>query len=255
MQKKNKMKVIRRILLLIMIICLMPILWSWYLSIRHEKQQEELKYLLEKSEKSEKSANIKSEVNNILERFQSLYQENADLAGWLTIEGTNIDAPVMQCKDDEYYLHHNFYRKKDKYGCLYVRKAADLNTPSTNFIIYGHNMRDGSMFGSLDEYQSKKFCQEHAEIKFDTLYEERTYKVLAVFSSSIDESEEFKYYQFYQADTEEEFQYFYENVKEKSFYDTGVTAVFGDTFLTLSTCYGNSEQERFVVVAKRLINN
>lgn len=64
-----------------------------------------------------------------------------------------------------------------------------------------------------------------------------------------------KYYQFYQADTEEEFQYFYENVKEKSFYDTGVTAVFGDTFLTLSTCYGNSEQERFVVVAKRLINN
>ena len=204
MQKKNKMKVIRRILLLIMIICLIPIVWSWYLSIRHEKQQEELKYLLEKSEKS---ANIKSEVNNILERFQSLYQENADLAGWLTIEGTNIDAPVMQCKDDEYYLHHNFYRKKDKYGCLYVRKAADLNTPGTNFIIYGHNMRDGSMFGSLDEYQNQKFCQEHAEIKFDTLYEERTYKVLAVFSSSIDESEEFKYYQFYQADTEEEFQY------------------------------------------------
>lgn len=251
---------------MIMIICLIPICQSCYLSISHGRQQEEIRNLLKKEDKNQTAENSaenkkqtaenypesKTENNKILNKFRNLYQKNSDLAGWLTIESTEIDHPVMQCEDDEYYLHHNFYREKDKYGCLYVRKSADLDTPGTNFIIYGHNMRDGSMFGSLDEYRNQKFYQEHKVIEFDTLYEERTYEVMAVFVSAIDESEDFKYYQFYQADTEEEFLDFYENVKEKSIYDTGVTAVFGDTFLTLSTCYGNSDRERFVVVAKRL---
>ena len=67
----------------------------------------------------------------------------------------------MQCNDNEYYLHHNFYREEDKYGCLYVKDIADVNTPATNFIIYGHNMKDGSMFGNLDQYQEQTFYQEH----------------------------------------------------------------------------------------------
>lgn len=241
---------------MIMLACLIPIGQECCLSVSHEKQQEELRNLLiEKVQRPENSSASKTEHKKILDKFQKLYQENTDLAGWLTIENTDIDCPVMQCEDDEYYLHHNFYKEKDKYGCLYVKKCADLNTPGTNVIIYGHNMRDGSMFGNLDEYRNQKFYQEHARIIFDTLYEERTYEVLAVFPSSIDESEEFKYYQFYQADTEEEFQYFYKNIKKESLYDTGVTATFGDTFLTLSTCYGNSEQERFVVVAKKLTSS
>lgn len=241
-----------------MMVCLIPIGQACYLSASHEKQQEELRNLLGKEEKPRKAENLSdsnTEHKKILDKFQKLYRENTDLVGWLTIDNTDIDYPVMQCEDDEYYLNHNFYQKKDKYGCLYVKKSADLITPGTNFIIYGHNMRDGSMFGSLDQYRNQKFYQEHAKVIFDTLYEERIYEVLAVFLSSVDESEEFKYYQFYQADTEEEFQDFYKNVKKESLYDTGVTAAFGDTFLTLSTCYGNSEQERFVVVAKKLTSS
>lgn len=253
MQRKNRIKIFRRILLLVMMICLLPVVQACYLSARHEKQQEELRNLLGKEDnvqKGENSAGNKMKSKNILEKFQNLYQENKDLAGWLKVEGTEIDYPVMQCADDEYYLYRNFYKEKDKYGCLYVRKKADINTPGTNFIIYGHNMRDGSMFGSLDQYRDLDFYQKHTKIKFDTLYEERTYEVMAAFVSSIDEKEAFKYYQFYQADTEEEFQNFYNNAKRKSFYDTEVTAAFGDTFLTLSTCFGNSEKERFVVIAK-----
>lgn len=70
----------------------------------------------------------------------------------------------MQCGDNEYYLHHNFDREEDKYGSLFVKDIADVNTPSTNFIIYGHNMKDGSMFGDLDKYREKTFYEDYSEI-------------------------------------------------------------------------------------------
>lgn len=189
----------------------------------------------------------------ILGKYKSLYMKNGDLAGWLTVEGTKIDYPVMQCEDDEYYLHHDFDGKDSKYGCLYVREKADLEE-GTNFVIYGHNMRDGSMFGELDLFLEEEFYREHANISFDTLYEERTYEILSVFRSRVysEDADVFKYYQFYGADTEEAFEDFYRNIKELSLYDTGVTAAFGDTFLTMSTCAYHVDDGRFVVVAKRV---
>lgn len=188
----------------------------------------------------------------ILKKYTDLYSENEDVAGWLSIEGTRIDYPVMQCEDDEYYLHHDFYGEESKYGCLYVRNKADLED-GTNFVIYGHNMKDGSMFGDLDLYQQESFYLEHPLISFDTLYEERTYEILAAFPSQVydEDAEEFKYYQFYEAETEEDFKEFYENIKALSLYDTGVGAEFGDTFLTLSTCAYHVNDGRFVVVGKR----
>lgn len=188
----------------------------------------------------------------MLRKYAALYQENEDLVGWLSIEGTGIDYPVLQCEDDEYYLHHDFYGEDSKYGCLYVREQADLDG-GTNFIIYGHNMRDGAMFGDLDLYLKESFFREHPTISFDTLYEERVYEIVAVFRSQVyhAEDEVFKYYQFYEADTREEFEDFYRNIKALSIYDTGVEAEFGDTFLTCSTCAYHVEDGRFVVVAKR----
>lgn len=189
----------------------------------------------------------------ILGKYKSLYMENGDLAGWLTVEGTKIDYPVMQCEDDEYYLHHDFDGKDSKYGCLYVREKADLEE-GTNFVIYGHNMRDGSMFGELDLYLEEEFYREHSRISFDTLYEEHTYEILAVFRSRIygEKDDVFKYYQFYEAETKEEFDDFYENIKELSLYDTGVTARFGDKLITLSTCAYHVKDGRLAVVAKRI---
>ena len=205
-------------------------------------------------ENEEDDGDNAADTPEIMERFRTLYAQNNDLVGWLSIPGTTIDHPVMQCDDDEYYLHYNFYREKDPYGCLYVKSIADVNTPCTNFIIYGHHMKDGSMFGNLDLYQEQEYYQEHPFITFDTLYEERTYQVLAVFLSQVymEDEDVFKYYQFYQADTEDTFFDFYEAVKELALYDTGVTAGFGDTFITLSTCAYHVEDGRFVVVAKRV---
>lgn len=251
-KSRKKFRFLKMLLLLIMIVCLIPVGQAYYLSFSHEKKQEELRNLLEtgKQKESEEQQNVSGEIQS---RFTELYSRNQDLAGWLAIEGTDIDYPVMQCEDDEYYLNHNFQKEKDKYGCLYVRSIADLNTPGTNFIIYGHNMRDGSMFGKLNEYESEDFYRKHERIFFDTLYEGSTYEILSVFSTRIQEESEFKYYEFYQAETEQEFLDFYENIKKRSLYDTKVTAEFGDTFLTLSTCFGSEEDERFVVVAKKIV--
>ena len=189
----------------------------------------------------------------MLRKYAALKRENEHLAGWLLIEGRGIDYPVMQCEDDEYYLHHDFYGNDSKYGCLYVRERADLEN-GVNFIIYGHNMRDGAMFGNLDYYLKESFYKEHPFISFDTLYEERVYEIVAVFRSQVYRAEDdvFKYYQFYEADTVEEFEEFYTNIKALSIYDTGVEAEFGDTFLTCSTCAYHVEDGRFVVVAKRV---
>lgn len=267
MKDKGKLLILRTVFLVIMIVCLIPVGQSCIQSIRHERQSRQLRSLQEgnaaeaedaaggNNADSRETADTEKDRMEISEKYKELYEQNPDLTGWLVVEGTKIDYPVMQCEDDEYYLNHNFDREEDKYGCLFVKSIADVNTPGTNFVIYGHHMKDNSMFGDLDKYESESFYREHGKITFDTLYEERTYEVIASFRTQITEGEDdagFKYYQFYQADTEEEFRYFYENVMELSLYDTGATAEFGDTFLTLSTCSGYAENGRFVVVAKRI---
>lgn len=271
-RNKERSRIIKTALLLILVICLLAIGWEYFVSRRQEAQQKALKQETLREEEPSKTASSQTNETTdetadastqevlseeeepvILPQYAGLYAKNNDLAGWLFIENTAIDYPVMQCGDDEYYLHHDFYGNDSKYGCLYVRGKADL-ADGTNVIIYGHNMKDGSMFGDLDLYQSADFCRERSTISFDTLYEQRTYEVIAVFRSQVYDVDEdvFKYYQFYEAHTQEEFDDFYQNIKELSLYDTGVTAQFGDTFLTLSTCAYHVTDGRFVVVAKRV---
>lgn len=262
MYKNKKTLFLKIILLFIIIICLGFICQETYSSVLHKIHQKKLSESVQKDYTKEKSAkekdnthtnedSITSKDREILEQYQDLYAENRDIIGWLSIDGTPIDYPVMQCNDNDYYLHHDFYKKEDKYGCLFVKDIADVNTPETNFIIYGHNMKDGSMFGDLDLYKEETFYKEHSLISFHTLYEERTYEIISVFLSQVyDDEDVFKYYDFYQADTEDEFLEFYDNVKKMSLYDTGITAEYGDTFLTLSTCSYHVEDGRLAVVAK-----
>lgn len=266
MKDRKKLRLLKAVFLVITIACLLPVGQSCCLSIQHEKQQREFKNIKEREDTAGTAKEGAISAEEVMEGPQKdgavmrpelaeLYVRNKDLVGWLTVEGTKIDYPVMQCSDDDYYLYHNFDKEEDKYGCLYVKSIADINTPGTNVIIYGHHMKDDSMFGDLDRYESEEFYNKHRKIFFDTLYETRTYEVMAAFLTQVSAKEDdggFQYYKFYQADTEEEFEYFYENVKEMSVYDTGLTAEFGDTFLTLSTCSGFAENGRFVVVAKRV---
>ncbi len=189
-----------------------------------------------------------------LDEFAGLLEINPDTVGWLKIPGTVIDYPVVRTGDENYYLHHDFYGQKSIYGTLFVKDMADVETPGTNIIIYGHHMRNNTMFGDLDAYESEDYFKNHSIIEFNTLYEERRYKVISVFRSEIlpEDSDQFKYYEFYQAESKEDFDDFFQNIKKISEYETGVRADYGDTFITLSTCAYHTENGRFVVVAKRI---
>ena len=190
----------------------------------------------------------------VLEEYQTLYNKNKRLIGWLKIDDTIIDYPVMQTTNNEYYLDHNYSQEYDKNGSLFLDKDCDVVHRSTNLIIYGHHMKSGKMFGNLNRYSSEDYCKDHSTIQFDTIYEKGTYEVMYVFRSRIYNEDEivFKYYQFLDAASEKEFNSNMQEMAALSLYDTGVTASFGDELLTLSTCDSSETDGRFVVVAKRI---
>ena len=194
------------------------------------------------------------DVPDILEKYKTLYNKNKSLIGWIKIADTNIDYPVMQTSNNEYYLDHNLNQEYDKNGSIFLDKDCDVLKPSTNLIVYGHHMQSGKMFGGLDKYSKESYYKEHPMIEFDTIYEEGTWQIMYVFRSRIYTSDEivFKYYQFIDVNSAEEF---YSNMNEMSklsLYDTGVTAEYGDELLTLSTCDYMEEDGRFVIVAKKI---
>lgn len=194
------------------------------------------------------------EPREVLEEYKNLLNKNKKLIGWLKIDDTNIDYPVMQTSDNEYYQDHNLNQEYDKNGSIFMDKDCDVLKPSTNYILYGHHMKSGQMFGKLDLYSSEKYGSEHQYIQFDTIYEKGLYQVMYVFRSRVYSEEEivFKYYQFIDALSEQEFDSYMQEMSAMSLYDTGVTAQYGDQLLTLSTCDYQEKNGRFVVVAKKV---
>lgn len=185
--------------------------------------------------------------------YRDSFLANSDMAAWLKIPGTEIDYPVMWTpRDEEYYLYRGFDGGNDRNGCLILDTDSCLEPLTTNLIIHGHNMDSGAMFGRLTDYEDASFFEDHKEIILYTKDMQRNYEVIAVFRSQVYKKTDqvFKYYKFFQADTQEEFDYFYQNIKNMSLYDTGITAEFGDCFLTLSTCVYHVDRGRLVVVAK-----
>ena len=190
---------------------------------------------------------------NILEKLRPWYQQNNDLVGWIRIPDTPVDEPVMQTPHyKDYYLDKDFYHQYLKAGTLYIREQCDVFAPSDNLTIYGHNMKDNSRFGILDYYKKKSYWKEHQYIYFDTLFEEHTYQIFAVFKTSANMGEGYPYHRFENAETEEEFNEFVNSVKELSFFDTGITPKYGDKLITLSTCEYTLDNGRLVVVAVRV---
>ena len=190
----------------------------------------------------------------LLPHFAQLYGLNNHTVGWLSIPGTQIHYPVMQTpKDPNYYLTHNFDRESSSRGCLYAQENCSISTPSDNIILYGHRMRDGSMFARLDAYMDAGFCRDNPYIYFDTLTELHTYQVMAVFLTTATQGEGFSYHTFVEAATPGDFDAFVASCKELSLYDTGVTAQYGDKLITLSTCEYSQDNGRLVMVAKRIV--
>jgi len=188
----------------------------------------------------------------ILPQYREIYGQNEDLVGWLYIPGTPIDYPVLQSEVQDYYLRRDFYGRSNENGQLILDHSCDPWTPSYNLVISGHNMKNGTMFGSLANYASRSYWRNHKTLTFDTLMREGTYVVFAAFySADYDVDEEgFRYNADIQYRLDAEL--WLEEVMENREYDTGIDVEFGDEILTLTTCLYQRENGRFVVVARRV---
>ena len=185
--------------------------------------------------------------------YEEIYNQNSDLVGWIKMEGTKLNYPVMQTPEDpNFYLYRDFDKKDSTRGSVYAWAEADVDEPSDNITIFGHNMADGSMFNCLGAYTSKYAWENNPLIMFDTLYEYHTYKIFAVFKTSANVGQGFSYHKFVDADSEEEFNDFVAECKRLSFYDTGITPVYGDKLIALSTCEYTLDNGRLVVCAVRI---
>lgn len=193
------------------------------------------------------------EIVSLLPEFAPLYSLNNDIVGWISIADTVINYPVMQTPDSpNYYLRRDYYGKHSTHGCIYIREDADVFAPSDNLTIYGHRMRDGSMFYDILKYKKKSFWEEHQYITFNTLRERHTYQIFAAFKTTSTIHAAFPYHMFVDAADPEEFDEYVENCLDISLYDTGIVPVYGDKLITLSTCDYSQENGRLVVVAVRM---
>ena len=195
-------------------------------------------------------------AGEILPRYRALYEKNPDLIGWLRIDGTDIDLPVVQTPgDNEYYLRRGFDRFYAVGGTLFLDERCSVSTdaPTANWLIYGHNMHDGSMFGQLVRYRDEDFYKAHPTFTFDTLYEGGTWQVVAAVDTALG-ADTLPYYTFFDADTKLDWQHRVRAITEKALYDTGVMPEYGAQLLTLSTC-GDTRPDtdaRFALLAVRI---
>ena len=192
--------------------------------------------------------------SDFLPWYQELHDQNSDMVGWLQIENSKINYPVMQTSQDNanFYLYKDFDKKDSVRGSIYAAEICDVFEPSDNITIYGHNMKDGSMFAYLGNYYEKSAWENNPLIFFDTLTESHVYKIFAVFKTSGTDNVGFAYHLMADAKDEAEFNQFVATCKELAFYDTGITPVYGDKLLCLSTCEYTIDNGRFVVAAVRI---
>lgn len=199
----------------------------------------------------EDTKNLKTER---MLKLEELKKENEDIVGWVEIENTDINYPVLQADDNDFYMNHNYKKEKSQAGSIFLDKDYDFSIPSSNLLIYGHNMKNNTMFQNLPKYNDINFYYEHPIIKFTSLEEDAEYEIFASFYSKVyykTDKNVFRYYNFVNSSSEEDYNNFVSSAKKASLYDTGITPNYNDSLITLSTCSYHTEDGRFVVVGRK----
>lgn len=195
-------------------------------------------------------------------KYQSYIDKNSDFVGYIKIDGTAVDYPVVQCNDDEFYLTHNFDKQPEERGAIYMSSACDSSLRDFNTVLYGHNWLDTTMFSEVTKYENIDFYKEHPVIHFDTAYNDMEWKIFAVFITNADENEDdgyiFNY--IYPHLGGENFSGYISEVNKRTLYKTGVDVNSSDKILTLSTCSRKMDISGYkadarIVVAARLVRD
>ena len=178
--------------------------------------------------------------------LSELSQMNSDFIGWLRIENTGIDYPVVQTSNNVHYLTHDFWNHYSPAGVPFM----DFETPlsSDNIIIYGHNMKNGTMFSNLVQFKNEDFYKEHPVIKFETLESSKSYKIVSILLIDVANLQGLTFTEFTDLDAKREF---INLIKTQSLIHINESITENDRFLTLCTCDQN-RNNRLLVIAKEL---
>ena len=234
---------------IITILLISLVLISSYLIFKEKKQNEKQENTFE-----DLIEIVEENIENQEERkidINKLYEENKDIVGWLKIDNTTINYPIMQnINDPNYYLHRDFYKNYSSYGTPYMAKQCNLN--SDNIVIYGHHMKNNKMFGELEKYKSKDFYNNHKIITFTTLEKEYSYEIFAVFKTTVYTKNTFRYYENINFENKKMYDDFINICKDKSLYQTGIEIKDKEKLITLSTCEYSNKNSRLVIVARKI---
>lgn len=185
--------------------------------------------------------------------YTVICDENPDYVGWITVPGTRIDYPVvLNSEDPEKYLHTNFYGNYSYAGTPFCYFHTDIERPSDNIMIYGHNMKSGTMFHDLHKYKEESFYKEHKTFDFNSIYEDNTYEIMAVLLTDANAGNYEKYTILnFSEDTYNEF---IKYLKKNALYNTEALdrAVFGDKLVSLTTCAYHTDNGRIVVIGRKI---
>lgn len=242
--------IMRKIVYTIITILLIGlVLISSYLIFKEKKQNEKQENTFE-----DLIEIVEENIENQEERkidINKLYEENKDIVGWLKIDSTTINYPIMQnINDPNYYLHRDFYKNYSSYGTPYMAKQCNLN--SDNIVIYGHHMKNNKMFGELEKYKSKDFYNNHKIITFTTLEKEYSYEIFAVFKTTVYTKNTFRYYENINFENKKMYNDFINICKDKSLYQTDIEIKDKEKLITLSTCEYSNKNSRLVIVARKI---
>ena len=185
--------------------------------------------------------------------YNAMVAQNEDYVGWITIEDTKIDYPIVQFSDNSYYLNHTFEGQENSSGTLFIDCGITEGMEGKNVIVYGHNMKNGSMFANLTKYRNLDFYKQNPTLEFSTLYKSSTYKVFSVFVLNASKEDDNGYiYNISRKNflDDDDFNSWADEAYQRSLINTGVDVVNGDNIITLVTCVYDFDDARLVVMAR-----
>lgn len=251
MKKKIYLKKLRIFLILILLVVFIYSsfkVFSFYIDTKENKRDN--KNLIEEVIKEIPMDNDSNEVRTLID-FNKLLEINKDTKGWIKYNNDEINYPVVQANDNEYYVRHTFYKKYNQAGSIFMDYRND-SFEDKNVILYGHNMLDRSMFGSLKDILEKDFFLKNENNIIEIIDSENNILKYQIFSYYIIEKEE--YYITTSFDSDKEFLKFLNIIKGRSYKKFDVDLDSNDKILTLSTCVGTEgTTRRKVVHAKRIL--
>lgn len=235
--------VLRALCLLVAAACLTMLLWQWNTTQKGQRANDAMRELYDPS------ANAEEQKPEVQEVFSNLLEANPETVAWLRASDT-LDFAIVQ-RDNSFYLDHNFFGEYTQEGTAFLDADNLIYPADEHLLIHGHNMKNGSVFGDLDQYRELSYMLEHPLIEFNTIYENEKYVPIAIFDiSTVQNNANYFRMQQFQFESDEEFNNFVQGAKDRSYFDIPISVERGDQLLSLVTCSYFDDNGRFVLMMR-----